>query len=73
VIPWPVLICAGVAASAFLGIAREMVLLTFGIAFGGSVLALALAFGLGGEEMTREILESRLRKQDQDDNHLTHV
>lgn len=50
-----------------------MVLLTFGIAFGGSVLALALAFGLGGKEMAREILESRLRKQDKDDNHLTHV
>jgi hypothetical protein len=43
-----------------------MVLLAFGIAFGGTVMALALAFGLGGKELAREILESRLRKQDAD-------
>ena len=70
---WLVLIFAGAAALTQLGIAREMVLLTFGIAFGGTVLALALAFGLGGKELAREILESRLRKQDKDDDHLTHV
>ncbi len=70
---WLVLIFAGAAALTQLGIAREMVLLTFGIAFGGTVLALALAFGLGGRELAREILESRLRKQDKDDDHLTHV
>jgi hypothetical protein len=70
---WLVLIFAGAAALTQLGIAREMVLLTFGIAFGGSVLALALAFGLGGKEVAREILESRLRKQGKDDDRLTHV
>lgn len=73
VVRWLVLIFAGAAALTQLGIAREMVLLTFGVAFGGSVLALALAFGLGGKELAREILESRLRKQDKDDDHLTHV
>jgi hypothetical protein len=70
---WLVLIFAGAAALTQLGIAREMVLLTFGIAFAGTVLALALAFGLGGKDLAREILESRLRKQDKDDDHLTHV
>lgn len=70
---WLVLIFAGAAALTQLGIAREMVLLTFGIAFGGSVLALALAFGLGGKELAREILESRFRKREGDDDHLTHV
>ncbi len=70
---WLVLIFAGAAALTQLGIAREMVLLTFGIAFGGTVLALALAFGLGGKELAREILESRLRKREPDDDHLTHV
>lgn len=69
---WLVLIFAGAAALTQLGIAREMVLLTFGIAFGGAVLALALAFGLGGKDLAREILESRLRKPDKDDD-LTHV
>jgi hypothetical protein len=70
---WLVLIFAGAAALTQLGIAREMVLLTFGIAFAGTVLALALAFGLGAKDLAREILESRLRKQDKDNDHLTHV
>ena len=70
---WLVLIFAGAAALTQLGIAREMVLLTFGIAFAGTVLALALAFGLGGKDMAREILESRLRKREEDNDHLTHV
>ena len=70
---WLVLVFAGAAALTQLGIAREMVLLAFGIAFGGTVLALALAFGLGGKELAREILESRLRKQDEDDDTVTHV
>lgn len=70
---WLVLIFAGAAVLTQLGIAREMVLLTFGIAFGGTVLALALAFGLGGKELAREILESRLRKEKQNDDHVTHI
>lgn len=68
---WLVLVFAGGAALTQLGIAREMVLLAFGIAFGGTVLALALAFGLGGKDLAREILESRLRKQDEDRDPLT--
>jgi len=70
---WLVLVFAGSAALTQLGIAREMVLLTFGIAFGGTVLALALAFGLGGKELAREILESRLRKQDEERDRLDHL
>jgi len=68
---WLVLVFGGAAALTQLGIAREMVLLTFGIAFGGSVLALALAFGLGGKEVAREILESRLRKQEESEDPMT--
>ncbi|MBI4841833.1 MAG: hypothetical protein HY803_12305, partial [candidate division NC10 bacterium] len=49
------------------------VLLTFGIALGGTVLALALAFGLGGKELAREILESRLRKQGEERDRLGHL
>jgi hypothetical protein len=70
---WLVLVFAGGAALTQLGIAREMVLLAFGIAFGGTILALALAFGLGGKELAREILESRLRKEDEDKDQMTHV
>jgi hypothetical protein len=45
-----------------------MVLLTFGIALAGALL-------LGGKELARRILESRLRQQDQDkdNDRLTHV
>ncbi len=70
---WLVLVFAGAAALTQLGIAREMVLLAFGIAFGGTVLALALAFGLGGKDLAREILESRLRKREEDHDRMTHV
>jgi hypothetical protein len=70
---WLVLVFAGGAALTQLGIAREMVLLAFGIAFGGTVLALALAFGLGGKELAREILESRIRKEAEDTDPMTHV
>ncbi len=70
---WLVLVFAGAASLTQLGIAREMVLLAFGIAFAGTVLALALAFGLGGKELAREILESRLRKHDEEEDRLTHL
>ncbi len=45
-----------------LSIAGTILLSAFSIAFGGLVLALALAFGLGGKDVAREILERRLRK-----------
>lgn len=44
-----------------LGIARGVVVATFSIFFGGVILALAIAFGLGGKEIAREILEKRLK------------
>ena len=47
VVRWLVLTVAGAVALTEVGVAREMVLLVFGIAFGGAVLALSLAFGLG--------------------------
>ena len=36
----------------------------FAIVFGGAVLALALAFGLGGRDIARTFLEKRLKKDD---------
>jgi hypothetical protein len=63
---WLVLVFAGGAALTQLGIAREMVLLAFGIAFGGAALALAVAFGLGAKDLAREMLESHLRKREED-------
>ncbi len=70
---WLVVAFAGAAALTQLGIAREMVLLTFGISFGGTVLALALAFGLGGKDFAREALKAWLHKSDDDQDHIRHV
>jgi hypothetical protein len=59
---WAVLLFAAATALTHVGIGKEMVLVAFGITFGGMVLALALAFGLGGRSLAREILERRLRR-----------
>jgi hypothetical protein len=60
---WAVLLFAGATALTHLGIGKEMVLVAFGITFGGLVFALALAFGLGGRHIARELLARRLRRE----------
>lgn len=61
---WLVLVFAGGVALTQLGIAREMILLAFGIVFGGATLALSLAFGLAGRHLARSALEGWLGKRD---------
>jgi hypothetical protein len=74
IVRWLVLIFAGGVALTQLDIAREMVLLVFGIALGGAVLSLALAFGLGARDLAREALEGWLRRRRREEpDHLTHV
>jgi small-conductance mechanosensitive channel len=46
-----------------LGIGRETVLIAFAITFGGVVLAFAIAFGLGGKDLARDILEKKVRDE----------
>jgi hypothetical protein len=60
---WAVVLFAVATALSHLGIGKEMVIVAFGVTFGGVVLALALAFGLGGRGIARHILERRLRAQ----------
>ncbi len=60
-IRWGVLLFASATAITHLGIGKEMVLVAFGITFGGLIFALALAFGLGGRGLARQILERHLR------------
>jgi hypothetical protein len=62
-VQWGVLLFAGATALTHLGIGKEMVLVAFGISFGGLVFALALAFGLGGRTLARDILARRLRRE----------
>jgi len=59
---WGVLLFAAGTTLTQLGIGKEMVLVAFAVTFGGLILALALAFGLGGRGLAREILEHRLRR-----------
>lgn len=57
-----VMVLAVVMAFEQLGIGRNTVLAAFAIAFGGAVLALALALGLGGQGLARTFLEKRFKK-----------
>lgn len=57
-----IMLFAFVMAFEQLGIGRSTVIAAFTIAFGGGVLALALAFGLGGKDMARTFLEKRFKK-----------
>ena len=57
-----ILLFAFVMAFEQLGIGRSTVIAAFAIVFGGAVLALALAFGLGGRDLARTFLEKRLKK-----------
>lgn len=48
-------------AAEYLGVGRGIVISTFAILLGGVVLALAIAFGFGGREIARDLLEKKLR------------
>ena len=51
-----------------LGIGKETIIIAFAIIFGGIVLALAIAFGLGGRNLAKKYLEKKLLKgEDKDD------
>jgi len=58
-----------------LEIARSIVLAAFVIAFGAVMLGLALAFGLGGRDVARRVLERQFgeRGDGRDDDTLSHV
>ena len=60
---WSVVLFSVATALTHVGIGKEMVLVAFGITFGGLVFALALAFGLGGRAVARHIIERRLRRE----------
>jgi hypothetical protein len=62
---WAIIIFAVTIALAQLGIAPLVVATTFNIILGGVVLALALAFGLGGKDAAARYLEELKEKRSQ--------
>lgn len=50
-----------------LGIGRGTIVIAFSIIFGGIVLALAIAFGLGGRDIAKEYLEKKLKGEEKKD------
>jgi hypothetical protein len=72
---WGVQLVAVAMALEQLGIAQTIVVVGFGIAFGGVVLASAIAFGLGARDLAKEFLEQRLssRRQDRSPDDLRHL
>lgn len=63
-----ILLFAFVMAFEQLGIGRSTVIAAFTIVFGGAVLALALAFGLGGRDLARTFMEKRFKKNGNTDS-----
>jgi len=72
IVRWGVVIFTGAMVLTQLGIAKEIVVAAFSIIFGGIVLAVAIALGLGGRTIAKEALERRLRREKTDDE-LTHI
>lgn len=58
-----ILILSAVIALEMLGIGRATLVMTFGILFGGIVTALAIAFGIAGKDLAREVLDSVLKRE----------
>lgn len=71
-VKWLVLIVVAAMALDHIGIGRTVLLLAFGILFGGVVLAIALAVGLGATDVVRRALDRQLREPARDDK-LDHV
>lgn len=72
-VKWLVLVLAGAMALEHLGIGRQILLIAFGILFGGIVLALALAVGLGSKDMVSRSLERQMREPVEETDRLDHV
>lgn len=71
---WGVQLVAVAMALEQLGIAQNIVVVGFGIAFGGVVLAAALAFGLGAKDLAKEFLDRQFdRNGGRSKDDLTHL
>jgi hypothetical protein len=72
-IRWGVLIFTAAMVLTQLGIAKEIVVAAFSIMFGGVMLALAIAIGLGGQSIAKDVLEQRLRRRKVEQDEMSHI
>lgn len=56
-----------------LGIGRGTIIIAFAIIFGGIVLALAIAFGLGGRDIAKEHLEKKMKGEEEKKDEISHL
>jgi hypothetical protein len=77
VVKFLVAILAFAMALEQLEIATSIVLAAFVISFGSVMLGLAIAFGVGGKDVARRVLERQFRSrpgdEDEDENHFSHI
>jgi hypothetical protein len=72
-VKWMVLVLAGAMALQHLGIGGNIVTISFGILFGGIVLALALAVGLGSKDMVSRSWEQQSQSEKETDERVHHL
>ncbi len=72
-VKWLVLVLAGAMALEHLGIGGNLVTISFGILFGGIVLALALAVGLGSKDMVSRSWEQQSQSEKETEEHVHHL
>jgi hypothetical protein len=72
-VKWLLLIIAGAMALDHIGIGRSILLLAFGILFGGIVFAMALAIGLGAKDVVARALERQMHAPERPEDKLDHV
>lgn len=70
---WGIFLLTAAMVLTQLGIAKEIVVAAFSIIFGGVVLALSIAVGLGGRNIARDMLERRWRKAKEEQDEIRHL
>lgn len=73
-VKYTIVILSATMALEHVGIGKETVEIAFAIVFGGVVLALALAFGLGGRDLAKEYLAKKLKgEKEQEKDVISHL
>ncbi len=70
---WSIFLFTAAMVFTQIGIAKEIVIAAFSIVFGGVVLALSIAIGLGGRNIARDVLERRWRKAKEERDEISHL